>query len=277
MDASYITEITITLFAGVAVLSLACEFMDASLGMGYGTTLTPVLLLIGFDPLMVVSAVLLGQLAGGIVGGIAHSRLGNISLDFRQDENVKKRLRWLGYLPRSTDSKIIYILVICGIIGAIVGVFTAGAISKVALKTYIGAMVFAIGVIILLRRRREGAISWKGLIGVGLVSSFNKGISGGGYGPLVTGGQIISGGGAKSSVGNTTVAEAVVCVVGFVTYLLTKDIFWVLAAATSIGSVLAAPFAAMVVKKVSTPKLKLAIGAITIILGVFTLLKVWVF
>jgi uncharacterized membrane protein YfcA len=126
-------------------------------------------------------------------------------------------------------------------------------------------MVLAIGIVILLKRRREGAISYKGLTAVGLVSAFNKGISGGGYGPLVTGGQIISGGGARNSVGNTTVAEAVVCVVGFSTYLATGEIFWMLAAATSIGSIIAAPFAAMTVKKVNSQKLKIAIGVITVI------------
>jgi uncharacterized membrane protein YfcA len=272
-----ITDITVALFIGVVFISLACEFMDASLGMGYGTTLTPVLLLIGFAPLQVVSAVLLGQLVGGIVGGLAHSRLGNISLDFRRDEKVKKRLRGLGYLPRSTDSKIIFILVITGVIGALVGVFSAVNIPAVALKTYIGVMVLAIGVIILLRRRREGTISWKGLVGVGLVSSFNKGISGGGYGPLVTGGQIISGGKARSSVGNTTLAEAMVCVVAFVAYVFSEaSIFWMLAAATSVGSIIAAPFAAVMVKKVDSQKLKIAIGVITIILGIFTLLKTFV-
>ncbi len=271
-------EITIALFVAIAAISLLCEFMDASLGMGYGTTLTPVLLIIGFAPLEVVPAVLLGQLVGGLVGGIAHQRLGNISLDFRRDERIRNRLRGLGYLPRSTDSKIVFVLVVCGVIGALVGVFSAVNISKVALQTYIGAMVLVIGIIILTRRRREGLISWKGLVGVGLVSSFNKGISGGGYGPLVTGGQIISGGGARSSVGNTTVAEAMVCIVGFLCYVFVEgDIFWTLAAATSIGSVVAAPFAAMVVRKVTAQKLKIAIGAITIVLGIFTLLKTFVF
>jgi uncharacterized membrane protein YfcA len=60
--------------------------MDASIGMGYGTTLTPILLIVGFPPLEVVPAVLLGQLVGGTVGGLAYHRLGNINLDFRRDE-----------------------------------------------------------------------------------------------------------------------------------------------------------------------------------------------
>ena len=272
-------EITIALLVGVAILSLACEYMDASIGMGYGTTLTPLLLIFGLAPLQVVPAVLLGQLVGGAVGGIAHQRLGNIKLDFRKDETIiKQRLRWLGYLPRSLDAKVVFVLAGCGVIGAIIGAMTALNIPKVALTTYIGVVVLGTGIVILLRRSREGSISWKGLVGVGLLSSFNKGISGGGYGPLVTGGQIISGREARSSVGSTTVAEAVVCVVGFLVYLLSKeDIFWKLAIATSIGSVIAGPMAAVTVRKINSSKLKIIIGFATIILGTYTLLKTFVF
>lgn len=272
-------ELTIALFGVVAVISLSCEYLDASIGMGYGTTLTPILIIAGFSPLEVVPAVLLGQLIGGMVGGFWHHRLGNISLDFRRDEElIKERLRWLGYLPRSTDAKVIFILAACGVVGALVGVFTALNIPPSVLQAYIGAMVLAIGIVILVRARHQGTFSWRGLLGLGILSSFNKGISGGGYGPLVTGGQIVSGREAKSSVGSTTVAESVVCIVGFLGYVLVKgDIFWALAAATSIGSVFAAPFAAFTVKKVDSEKLKFVIAAVTVILGAYTLAKTFIF
>jgi uncharacterized membrane protein YfcA len=271
-------EVSIALLVGVAILSLFCEYMDASIGMGYGTTLTPLLLIFGLAALQVVPAVLLGQLIGGAVGGLAHHRLGNIKLDFRRDETIiKQRLRWLGYLPRSLDAKVVFILAGCGVIGVVVGAMTALNIPKVALTTYIGVVVLGTGIVILLRRNYEGSFSWKGLVGVGLLSSFNKGISGGGYGPLVTGGQIISGREARSSVGSTTVAEAVVCVVGFLVYLLAKgDIFWKLAAATSIGSVIAGPLAAVTIRKINSAKLKIIIGFATIALGAYTLLKTFV-
>jgi len=272
-------EITPTLFTGVAILALVCEYIDASIGMGYGTTLTPLLLIIGFSPLEVIPAVLLGQLAGGLIGGFAHHRVGNISLDFRQDERlIKQRLRGLGYLPKSFDAKVIFILAVCGVFGALVGVFSAVNMPQLILKTYIGAMVLAIGVVILVRRSHKATFTWKGLIGVGLLSSFNKGMSGGGYGPLVTGGQIISGRETRSSVGSTTLAEAIVCIVGFLGYLLIKgNIFWTLAAAASIGSVIAAPFAAITVRKINAEKLKIAIGLATVVLGALILAKTFIF
>ena len=272
-------EMTPSLFIGVSFLSLFCEYTTASIGMGYGTVLTPLLLVFGLTPLQVVPSVLLGQLVGGVAGGIAHHRLGNITLDLRQDaELIKQRLRGLGYLPRALDAKVIFTLAGCGVVGALVGVTTAVNIPEIAVTTYIGVVVLATGIIMLLKRNYRGSISWKGLVGVGLLSSFNKGISGGGYGPLVTGGQLISGRGARSSVGSTTVAETVICLVGFLGYLLIKgNIFWGLAIATSIGALIAGPFAALTVRKINSEKLKVIISFATMALGVYTLLETFVF
>jgi uncharacterized protein len=48
---------SIELLIIVAFLALAFEYMDATMGMGFGTTLTPALLIIGFFPLQIVPAV----------------------------------------------------------------------------------------------------------------------------------------------------------------------------------------------------------------------------
>lgn len=271
-------EMTLTLFVVVAVVALFCGYVSISIGMGYGTTLAPLLLIVGFSPFQVIPAVLSSQLAGGMIGGLAHHRFGNIKLDFRQDKDIKRRLRGLGYMPTSLDSKVILILAICGVIGVLIGVFAAISIPRIVLEIYIGAVVLGVGIVILVQGDRKGAFSWKGLIAVGLLGSFNKGISGAGYVPLVTGGQIISGRETRSSVGSTTLAVAFVCAVGFLSYVLVKgNIFWPLVAAASVGSVIAAPFAAMTVKKVNTNKLRLIIGMVTCLLGSLTLVKTFIF
>ena len=53
----------------------------------------------------------------------------------------------------------------------------------------------------------------------GTIASFNKGMSGGGYGPIVTVGQILSGVEGKSAVGITSLAEGLTCLVGVITYI----------------------------------------------------------
>lgn len=267
------------LFIAIAIIALLALYMDASLGMGYGTALTPILLLLGFAPLTIVPAVLLGQLAGGVVGGYFHYRVGNISLSFCHNSNpTRERGHGLSRLQWSLDAKVILVLALCGIIGVIIGVTLALNIPEIALRLYIGTIVLVMGIIILIRRNYNSSFSWRRLIGIGLLSAFNKGISGGGYGPLATGGQILSGREVKRSIGSTTVAEMLVCIVGFVAYvlLLKGDIHWALAASTSIGSLIAGPLAALTVKKIETRKLKLAVGLVITILGAMTLIRVLV-
>jgi uncharacterized membrane protein YfcA len=272
-------EVTLGIFIAVAVIAFLCGYLDASLGMGYGTTLTPILLIIGFAPLAVVPVVLLGQIVGGAGAGYFHHRLGNIALDFNHGGKLlKAKERWLGFLLWSLDAKVVLLLAICGIIGAVIGVVLAVNIPEIALRLSIGAIILGTGITFLVRRNHNSPFSWRRLIGVGLLSALNKGISGGGYGPLVTGGQILSGREVKSSIGSTTVAEVLVCIVGFLAYvfLLKGDISWSFAASTAIGSVIAGPLAAFTVKRLETRKLKLAVGLLITILGALTLVTTFV-
>jgi hypothetical protein len=92
-------ELTPALFVIAIFMALPCQYMSVAIGIGYGTVLTPLLLIIGFSPLQIIPTVLLSQLTGGVIGGLAHHRLGNINLDFKRDDKlIKDRLRGLGEL-----------------------------------------------------------------------------------------------------------------------------------------------------------------------------------
>ncbi len=100
-------------------------------------------------------------------------------------------------------------------------------------------------------------------------------VSGGGYGPVVTGGQILSGVESKSAVGITSLAEGLTCLVGVITYILISKnpLDWKLAPFIIVGAIFSVPFSVISVKKISIKKLKLAIAALTIVLGLFTIIK----
>ncbi|MBE0481270.1 MAG: sulfite exporter TauE/SafE family protein [Dehalococcoidia bacterium] len=268
-------ETSTGILLAVAAIAFLAQYTDASIGMGYGTTLTPLLVLIGFAPVDVIPAVLLGQLLGGAVGGYFHHRIGNITLDFRRDENLPNDGRnfLLACVPRSLDSKVVLLLIAGGALGSVVGVVSALNISSTVLTIYIGAMVLCMGLLILARRNRETAFSFKRLLAVGLVSAFNKGMTGGGYGPLVTGGQILSGREIRNSVGTTTVAECAIVLIALVAYLtLRAELYWALVAAVTVGSIAAGPLAAVTVKKIGSVRLKLVVALAMTILGVWTLI-----
>lgn len=131
------------------------------------------------------------------------------------------------------------------------------------------------GVIILICRNKAFRFSWRKITLLGLVASFNKGMSGGGYGPVVTSGQILSGVEGKSAVGITSLAEGLTCLVGVIAYIaISKNpVDWTLAPYIVVGAALSVPLSAKSVKILNERMLKLSIAVLTLILGAYTILN----
>jgi hypothetical protein len=239
-------------------LAFVCEYIDSSLGMGYGTSLTPILLLMGYPPLQVVPAVLFSEFVTGWSAAFFHHEIKNV--DFSR---------------RSADTKVAVVLSVFALVGTVISVLVAVNLPADILKLWIGAIVATMGVIILATCKTPPRFSWGRIIGLGTLASFNKGMSGGGYGPLVMGGQMLSGVGVKNAVGITSISESVTCFVGLVTYFLVKDgVDWTLAPWLMAGAVLSVPFAAHNLKRIPEKKAKLIVASVIIGLGVLTLAKV---
>jgi uncharacterized membrane protein YfcA len=243
----------------LVLLALACEYVDSTLGMGYGTTLTPVLLLMGYEPAQIVPSVLLSEFLTGISAGILHHEFGNVDLR-----------------PGARPLKVALVLAACSVLGTLVAVAIAVSVPKWMVKTYIGVLVLAMGIGILVTMGRTFAFSWKKVVGLGLLAAFNKGISGGGYGPLVCGGQVLAGMGEKEAIGITSLAEGLVCIVGVLAYVLTGNggVDWGLAPSLILGAVLSVPFATLTVRQIPLHKMRWAIGTAITALGVFTLVRI---
>ena len=251
----------IQIFLILIILAFFCELIDSTLGMGYGTTLTPMLMLFEFEPLFIVPCVLLSELITGVTAGFAHHKAGNVN-----------------FKHGSMHFKIAIVLATCSIIGATLAVFIAFNIPKLWLNIYIGLMVLGMGVLILLTLNKDFRFSWKKIIGLGSIAAFNKGMSGGGYGPVVTGGQILSGVKGKNAVGITSLAEGLTCIVGVIIFVASPEsIDWSLAPSLIIGALFSVPFCTFIVKNFSTKILKISIGTLTFLLGVVTLIKVFYF
>ena len=159
-------------------------------------------------------------------------------------------------------------------IGTVLAVVVAFNIPKFWLTMYIGVLVLSMGVLILIFFRRKIPFSFFRITAIGLLASFNKALSGG-YGPLVTAGQMLSGVEGKNAVGITSVAEAMTCFVGVILYwLIPSDrISWQLAPYIVIGAVLSVPLSAKSVRIINPTALKLAIAILTIVLGAYTIYR----
>ncbi|MFH1068074.1 MAG: sulfite exporter TauE/SafE family protein, partial [Candidatus Glassbacteria bacterium] len=170
--------------------------------------------------------------------------------------------------------KVVLLIASCSIVGTVGAVLIAITLSKFYLTLYIALLMLVIGVVILATVNRRFDFSWKKVTFLGLIASFNKGISGGGYGPVVTGGQLLAGIDEKNAVGVTSLAEGLTCFVGILTYLLTaREVDLVLAPYLVIGAIISVPFAALTVKKIRGQRLKLLIGLATMILGILVIVK----
>jgi uncharacterized membrane protein YfcA len=246
--------------AALAVLAFSCEFVDSSLGMGYGTTLTPLLLLLGYDLKTVVPVVLLSEFLTGMAAGGFHHMLGNVNLR-----------------ARSRDTKVVAVLGLTGILGAVLGVQFLTHVPRFWARLYFALMIISMGLLILWKRRASYRFSWPKIGGLGVLSAFNKGLSGGGYGPLVVGGQVLSGCEAKTAVGCTSVAESTVCLVALVAFALGG--MWpntLLAVPIITGAVLSTPFAAAMTRHLDRRvNLKQVVGVVVLLLGALCLYKVF--
>ena len=243
---------------GLILLCFVCELLDSSLGMGYGTTLTPVLLAVGYSPLQLVPSILFSEFLSGFASSYFHHDTGNV--DFSR---------------RTKDSRVAMLLALGSVVGVVVGVSIAIEIPTRILKLVIGLIITTAGVLIWTFHTRVFAYrTWKMFL-LATVASFNKALSGGGYGPLMTSGQVLSGIKGKASVGITSFAEGFTCLVGVILFLSRGQGFDLdLMIPMTTGALLSIPFSTEFVKHINELRFKRMIAVFTVILGLFTIYKV---
>jgi uncharacterized membrane protein YfcA len=237
----------------ILIITIGCEFIDSYLGMMYGTILSPVLIIAGYDPKLIVPAILISQTVGGAVASWRHSKLKNAQI-FKKD---------------SQDFKTTLLVTSFGVIATLVGAYIgAGIIPKLWLKNYIGTLCVIMGASVLLKI--SFSFSWGKMMILSLVSAFNKAVSGGGYGPLMSTGQIVVGRDSKNSIVVTDFAEIPICLASFATWVWINKwpatpLIYILPIGAAIGGFLG-PIALS--KNQSKEKVAKVVGALAFILGI---------
>ncbi|WP_319522510.1 sulfite exporter TauE/SafE family protein [uncultured Desulfosarcina sp.] len=196
-----------TIVWSVVLIAAFFEFMDASAGMGFGTALTPLLLMVGFDPKQIVPVVMIQQGAAGLVGAFLH----------REFENVEWK-----FSPMSETVKLWLIIAGTGVlfnVVAIVGVYKIFNIAKVWIKLYVAVLLLLMGAVSLFQSRKERPYRPKKMVLWAALAGFNKGVGGGGYGPVVTIGGLLAGVPVKSMLAVTAISEGTVSTLAVVTWI----------------------------------------------------------
>lgn len=252
---------TIELLLIVVIFAFVCEWIDSSLGMGYGTILSPLLIILGLPILTVIPAVLISQASGGILAGYYHHRFEHT------------------YLKRNTggmseDLKTILWISILGVSATVCASFVSTSyLSAKTLGIYTGILVLVMGIFNLIGFTFQ--YSPQRMILLGLVSSFLKGMSGTGFGALLTGGQISLDRKPSHAVGVTTFTKIPICIAGFFGYWAFHGIErWDVIGALIFGALLASRLGARTTKQLDELRyLKHILACSLIVLGIFTVLK----
>lgn len=242
----------------IFALCFVCELIDSGIGMGYGTMLTPVLLLLGYDAHDIVPTVLLSELLSGFTAAFFHNEIRNVQLGIH-----------------GRDFRPALILAAGSVAGVSMGVLLAIKLPKDALNAGVGGIILLSGLFVLLHSRRHIEYRrWK-MVLLAVVASFNKAVSGGGYGPLVTSGQILSGVSGKASVGITSFAEAFTCLLAVTLFLARGEhLNLVLFIPMCAGALLSVPFSVLAISAIQEERLRTVIGGVTAVMGALTLWKV---
>jgi uncharacterized membrane protein YfcA len=240
------------IFVLLLIVAFVGESIDSCLGMMYGTILSPLLMAAGYPPRVVVPAILLSQAIGGTVATTEHHRRGNADLSVG-----------------TKDFKTAGFLALAGVAASGVGVALACKLPACVLRLYVGALVMLMGLVVVARKRFR--FSWSKVAALGILSAFNKALSGGGYGPLTTSGLIISGRSGKEAVAVTDFAEVPICLAALIFWCALGDRGWYsssLIAPLCIGAGAGALAGPLLLTKIAPEKVRTVVGVLVVLLGI---------
>ncbi|CCH20143.1 sulfite exporter TauE/SafE family protein [Micromonospora lupini] len=244
----------------LALVGLAAQLVDGSLGMAYGLTSSTLLLVVGVAPAAASASVHLAEIGTTFAAGVAHWRFGNV------------------------DWRVVSRIALPGAIGAFAGATLLSSISTRSAAPWMAGILFTLGAYLLVRFSRPlrtdrigGRLRGRFLGPLGLVAGFVDATGGGGWGPVATPALLVSGRlEPRKVIGSVDTAEFVVAgaaSVGFLIGLGTEGFLLPTVLALLIGGLIAAPLAAWLVRIVPAQLLGAAVGGVIVLTNARTLIR----
>lgn len=232
------------IFVGIGLLA---QLVDGALGMAYGLVSNSILLALGLPPAVASATVHTAEIFTTGVSGVSHAWFGN----------VRRRLFWQLAIP--------------GAIGGILGATFLAKVPGETIRPYVTAYLLILGAMVLLRsfgrRVTRHQVRHPGLLG--LVAGALDAIGGGGWGPLATSTLLARGGNVRTTIGSVNAAEFVVTVCVSATLAWHVGIgHWSIVLGLLVGGVIAAPFAAWLVRFLPERAVMAAVGTLIVLISV---------
>jgi uncharacterized membrane protein YfcA len=254
----------LVLFLIYAIIGFLAQFINGSIGMGYGVTSTTFLLSFGVIPAIASSSVHTSGIFTSLFSGVAHFKIGN----------VKREI----VLP----------LVVSGTMGGVIGAYGLVFTPIAPLRVLVGIILLALGCLVLYRFTLNGALikverkSTRVLLTLGFIGAFLDAMGGGGWGPTVTPTLILNHGDPREVVGSVNFARFFVTVAIASTFFILlgpSGFDWGLVVALIVGGLIAAPIAVLLCKRLvhcgTRKRFGQLVGIGVILLSIYTLFKVF--
>lgn len=236
------------------LVGVGAQLVDGALGMAFGVTATTLLVLSGVGAAQASAAIHLAEVGTTFASGLSHWKFKNI------------------------DWALVAKLGAPGAIGAFLGATVLSSLSTEHAAPLMAAILVAIGAYVLLRFSlrtpltlvRGTSHSAKFLAPLGLFGGFIDASGGGGWGPVTTSTLLSQGKTApRTVIGSVSASEFLVAAsasLGFLIGLRHEFLEnWPVVAGLMVGGVVAAPFAAWLVTKVSPALLGSAVGGVIVL------------
>lgn len=254
-------------FLVFALVGFAAQVVDGALGMAYGVISSSFLLGLGVAPRVASASVHLAEVFTTGVSGVFHLKFGNV------------------------DRALFLKLAVPGAVGGILGAILLSAFPGEAARPFVAAYLVAMGFVILWKAARgfptvravgKGPgpaipIVRRGLLNtLGLAGGFFDSVGGGGWGPIVTSTLMARGGEPRRVIGSINLAEFFVTIVQAATFITLQGFSQngPVVLGLVAGGVVAAPAAALVVRRFDPRSFMFAIGVLIVLLGFRTIWKV---
>ncbi|KKX28402.1 sulfite exporter TauE/SafE family protein [Rhizobium sp. LC145] len=226
------------------LIGFLAQMVDGALGLAFGVLSTTSLLTIGVPPAAASAMTHVTECFTTAASGVSHA------------------------YHRNVDWRLVARLAPAGMIGGAIGAYLLSNIDGEAIEPFVSAYLIAVGLFILYkafrpqwpRDVRDWIVPYVGA-GGGLLDA----MGGGGWGPIVTSTLLGRGHDAKKVIGSTNLTEFGVTSVISLTFILALGWSELSSAIGLIlGGILAAPFGALILKRVPVKPLMIAVSVIII-------------
>ncbi len=240
-------------FWSAVMVGFFAQVVDGALGMAYGVTATTFLLATGASPGVASASVHIAEIFTTGVSGISHAKFGNV------------------------NKQLFVRLLIPGILGGVLGAMLVTQIDGAIFKPYISTYLLLLGIYILSKAFRPLRLRTRPPRHVGklaLFGGFVDSAGGGGWGPVVTSTLVSSGNDPRTTIGSVNFAEFFLTLTSAAVFsLLMETNTWPIIVGLVFGGLFAAPFAAVLCKKLHARTLLILVGTLIIIISLYNVYR----